>query len=166
MCIVIAACKDTELWIFMDAFFVNVFRPLEMARRWGLVCACCHDIRANTRKRLQCVRSSRRLKEARKFTSTFVAEFAAGGRRIDFEAAQGIPWIATSLSLVLRKLSADLSFKSRYLHLIPIRISEADDPVEAAECVRQLREGDFEKFTSLEKYYHSELLEPLEASHF
>ena len=54
------------LWKFMKVFLHDVISPLEMLRRWGMVCRC-HEAerRANPSKRLMCPFNSRRLEQAR-----------------------------------------------------------------------------------------------------
>jgi hypothetical protein len=62
-----AACQWKELWSFMFVFLAKVLNPLEHARRWGLLCPCCKELRDNVAKKVRCIRSSRRLHEARLF---------------------------------------------------------------------------------------------------
>ena len=40
-----AACRWEELWVFIPVFLMRVLAKLESARRWGLVCACCSELR-------------------------------------------------------------------------------------------------------------------------
>ena len=57
----VAACCNTELWIWMRKWFDLIIEPMEMARRWGLVCSCCliDDGSGRTRKGAKRDRSSR-----------------------------------------------------------------------------------------------------------
>ena len=97
---VAAACADKELWVFVAVFFERAFRPLERARRWGMVCPCCSAQRAEMDTKQVCPDSnnSRRLKEARLFTTALAQDFSDRGKTPDFEAAERIHWIALSVS--------------------------------------------------------------------
>ena len=38
------ACAWEEMWSFLRVFLTFVLGPLEKARRWGMICACCQEV--------------------------------------------------------------------------------------------------------------------------
>jgi hypothetical protein len=62
-----AACAWPEFWLFLEQYFEHLILPLEKARRWGLVCACCAELRRRSKARTRCPRASRRLKRLESF---------------------------------------------------------------------------------------------------
>ena len=157
------ALLDNELWVFVTVFFKLIFEPLELARRWGLVCKCCREERNATFKRSKCVMASRRLPEARKFLQGVIQKLVQTGNNIDFQFAEGVEWIARSVAFTARKVSADLRYKTTYLNNPPWLIAECDDPEIAAECARLLQLGDTARLTPLELEYRECLVSSLEA---
>ena len=152
---VFEACREPELWIFIEVYYVNIFEPLEGARHWGLVCKCHVELRAeNPGRRCKCVYNSRRLPEARTFVQELWQSFRDKGRRADFAGACGVHWIAPSLSLCQRSIAQDGKFKTN-------RISECSSPEQAAVCAAELRDGDVTFFSSILLHYRSESLEDL-----
>jgi hypothetical protein len=157
-----AACRWTDLWVFIDAFFVIVINPLELGRHWGLVCSCCVALReAGTT--YTCIHSSRRLEFARKFTIMLAGALAKDGSQLKVEDCEGVQWIWISISFVLRSTSQQLVLKTKWLYVEPWRMAEADDPIEAAEVLKQLTEGDESKMCPLSLRHKRELLPSLQA---
>ena len=81
-----ACFNDKELWVFIHVFSVKLFSPLEQTRRWGLMCACCEDIREATKqKHHSCINNSRRLPQARKRIAALVDVLSTQGRQTHLE---------------------------------------------------------------------------------
>ena len=158
-----AACAWKDLWIFVDVYYERVLVPLENARRWGLACLCCKHIRHDTVRRARCPRASRRLREARQFCINLVAKFNASSGELTFAECGECTWIFTEVSLALRSTGVELSMKSAWTKRAPWLMSEGDDPVQAAEIVRQLEAADDSCLESLPLYYKRELLDSLKA---
>ena len=156
---VISALEDKELWNFIKVFHYRVFLPLEKGRRWGLVCVCCEHLRHEMpHKSTKCINNSRRLPQARKFVVDLVAELLGYGRQVDFAFAEGVNWIARNVSFVTRTAAGSLKLKSRYLDNVPVRVSEAAEPAEAAVCAEQLRKLEDADCTFLLLEYKERLL--------
>ena len=90
--------------------------PIEHARHWGLVCNCPDHqaLREAMRtgllrfKRIECVRNSRRLHEARKFLFNLVTDLATKGRQMHLADCNDIYWIALEIAGCQRSVSAEL----------------------------------------------------------
>ena len=67
------------------------------------------------------------------------------------------------VSNALRKVSMQCRIKTKFLHVIPYRVSEAEDIEQARECAAQLRATDPTKRSLLEHVYVEELLPALDA---
>lgn len=152
---------DVDLWVFFRVFHDIIFWPLEKARRWGLVCACCSDQRHDTGKRSKCVMASRRLHQARLYLMGVKSKLSEAGNHIDLEFAEGILWIARAVSFTARKTFSDLKYKTTYFDNAPWRVAEARDPVQAGIVAEQLQNGNVERFTPLELGYRNRLLPDL-----
>ena len=159
-----AACRWKELWVFIPVFLIRVLAKLESARRWGLVCACCSELRHTTgSKHSRCPLSPRRLKEARQFHESLCNDMARNGRELDLDFCEGVEWICIQVGQTERRGAADLKIKGKYLYNVPILVVEAADPVIAGVCVTQLNAIPIDKLTPLEAYYKNVLMPSLEA---
>jgi hypothetical protein len=134
------ACKWGELCIFFYTFFNRVMEPLELARRWGLVCACCQANRHlfGGPKHSKCPRSSRRSREARRFLAQLISSFNQAGSETDLEPYEGNALLFNDTSLTLRKTGSEIKIKGKHFWIVPWLIVEGDDPVQAKNCVLQL----------------------------
>jgi len=63
---VVNACKDDALWRWIRVEGTYVLGPLEIGRRWGLVCNHeeCHKLRHDGQRHVHCVGNGRRLPQA------------------------------------------------------------------------------------------------------
>ena len=93
------ACSWNELWVFISAYLNAILDPLEMARHWGLVCACPEHqlLRDQIRnghlhnRRIECHFASMRLKEAIRFYFNLVDNLAVRGREVTLEHCNDPP---------------------------------------------------------------------------
>jgi hypothetical protein len=158
------ACRWGDLWVFMVVFSFRVLDPLEHARRWGLVCVCCSQARRDGGpKQSKCQRSSRRLKEARRFLHNLCSRLYSQGTVLDATMCEDVQWILIETNTCERRTATELRFKAKYLRTVPWLVVEADDKDMAAECVLQLQSIQDDKLTPLIIYYKDELLPSLQA---
>jgi hypothetical protein len=149
----------------MDAsFFTRVLDVLELTRRWGLLCACCKELRILGKKNLRCIQSSRRLHQARERVTMTMTSLNDGGRAINVAECDDLPWLVAQMSFCQRKLAQELRGKARYLWVVPWLIVLADDPEEARKCAEQLRALNLGTCGTLEKWMHEALLESLDVT--
>jgi hypothetical protein len=134
---VLYACNWKFLWSWSWCAAHYGIRRLEKMRRWGLVCDCCAASYADG-KRPNCDRSSRRLKNARKFIDQERAHFREQEQHLSLNRCEDSEELMRWTSYSLRCLTSDLGEKFKFLDDVPCRFSEAEDPEEAAECVRQV----------------------------
>ena len=89
------ACNFGDLWAFIAVFHKFVLTKLEHARRWGLVCLCCHELRAAGAKR----RINRSLRTVRWqwCQVTFDCSFATVPLRPDLYSRSTVPHPVTTL---------------------------------------------------------------------
>jgi hypothetical protein len=132
------ACRWVDLWVWMKVFFARELEPLEGTRRWGLVCACCKPLRDLGRKSLRCPQSSRRLHQARERSVALIYTLNEGGRELNLNECEDLPWLVRSMSYSQRKLAQELQGKSRFLFVVPWRVAEADDPPASTHLCRTL----------------------------
>ena len=122
----------------MSGWYTNL-PPYETARRWGLVCKCCHEERHLLKiKRSKCIRASRRLPEARAFVAEIIRKQTQAGRSLTLADCEGVAWVHGVVSYSLRMVPEDLGQKTKHLKCVPYLISEARSAEICAECVRQL----------------------------
>ena len=154
------ACRFKDLWTFIGAFYAELIHPLELARRWGLVCSCCSALRHAGAKQSKCPRSSRRIREARAFLDELINNLVTNGNDLESMSVkcEGVGWVCTGLSLALRRTGRELNTKTGYRQKAPWRVSECDDPIQAAECAKQLRALPDDISDPLLRRYKSELL--------
>ena len=160
---VVIVCRDEGVWTHVYVFFTYVIQPLEMARRWGLVCLCCGELRRGGQQ-VDCVYNSRRLHEARLFIAELVRKLNLQGRELSVAQCEGHAATQRQVSYSLRRVAYFTDLKGGYFKSISARVSEAEDPEQARICVDQLLHGNPEKFGPLELHYRDELLESLEAT--
>ena len=84
------ACQWADLWTFFKVYLEWVMTPLENARRWGLVCSCCAQLRLDLACPVKRLRNSRRLAEARLFTSNLVSEPNSWSRELTLDLCDGV----------------------------------------------------------------------------
>jgi hypothetical protein len=157
------ACRWSEFWVFIACFYGNILQPLEGARRWGLVCACCREWRRMLPRKARCPRASRRGAEIRNFITVLVGSFTTLRQTLTLEQCEGVPWVYSCISLQSSRTATDLWVKLGFVKLVPWLISEANDPVVALDCCNQLKNADESRLTLLELDYKRNLLPHLEA---
>jgi hypothetical protein len=158
---VIGACGRRELWSFVKVFLTQVLEPLESARRWGMVCDCCNELRQQLKK-ARCPRASRRLHRARKFVENLCQQLLRNAAGLTLAFCDGVHWILLSVSAALRRVAAELKEKFRWLWRVPWLVAEADDPEIAAVCVAQLSVADAGSLDTLALEYREVFLEALQ----
>jgi hypothetical protein len=156
-----AAINWDDLWVFMACMFRSVMDHLEHARRWGLVCPCCSELRrvaseAGKKGPINCVNNSRRLAEARTFYYILVQQLARDGRNLRLVNFENLPWAMEQITLSMRKTSTWLDNKGTWLKRTPWLMSEANNPEQAKEIRRQLHNAPADKLTPLELEYRDD----------
>ena len=107
--------------------------------------------------------ASRLLDEAMLFTTQFSLTLSTSGRTMGLAQCEDTTWILLQVSNALRKVSMQCRIKTKFLHVIPYRVSEAEDIEQARECAQQLRQTDPNKRRLFEHVYVEELLPTLDA---
>ena len=158
------ACNWSDLWAFLDSFFVHLLDPMEGGRRWGLVCPCHPELRKIV-KRVKCPHSSRRLKEARQFYFKLYGDMAQRGRRPALEDARDVQWVAMEVAHAERTTSASQMLKGNWLKSAPWLFAEAAfDPVQAAVYHKQLADTPDNDLDHLALEHKQRFMNDLEAA--
>lgn len=135
-----SACSCVALWAWMSVVYKFVVQPLEVTRRWSLVCPCCEEERSSTGARVKskCVRAGRRLKSATAFLDHVCIEFLDKARDLSVEACEGSDVLFLDVRRMMRLCASFLQIKFKYLHTIPYLFVLSDCPRQASECISQL----------------------------
>ena len=155
-------CAWKEIWAFLSAFF-PLLETLEGARRWGLVCPCCAELRAERpRVRLKCPWNSRRLGEARVFMKSIMDQLKDIGRSLTRDMCDGVDWVFSQTKAAALVIVAEIRLKFKWLWYVPWRITETlADPRQAEICRLQLLSANPDLLGPLERRQKDELLDEL-----
>ena len=147
-----------EFWTFMAVAHKFGIKHFERHRRWGLVCACCKHLRALGNKRPSCPRSSRRMREARKYIISLLEEMKV---RIDSitlsDCEDSFPmmrWIVHSLKCSRN----DIGEKFSWTRTVPWLFCEADDQEQALEILVQIETTTDQATIDLNKSLRADLV--------
>ena len=160
--LVLEACNWPHLWSWIDAALRYIVGPLEMARRWGLVCSCCEHLRRLGRRNIKCPQASRKLHLAFDFIKSQANALRQASRGViecDF-----VPWIIVEMRHLLILGSSWLHLRFRYLTLIPWLFAKSDVPSVAQECLKQIDSKPLDQHESLTVFWATELRQDLEAT--
>ena len=133
---VLVALRWTEFLIFLQVFFDRVVSPLELGRRWALLCKYRKAERDERRllqlprKKQRCPFASKRLSQARQFYFDLFDAMADRGKAISVAGCSGLHWIAIDVAAAERMTSATWKRKGSWLNTVPWRFTEALDPVQ------------------------------------
>lgn len=75
------------------------------------------------------------------FIDGLVASLLQNGRAMDGQTCEFVDWIMLELSLSLRNTASELTLKTKWLHCVPWRITECDNPEQADICANMLVEA-------------------------
>ena len=143
----VAAARDLDFWKFLEGPGREVILEIEKLRRWGMICSCqkCKELRDEGKKHLRCPRNSRRLGEYADEVRKRCLAFDAA--TLDYTAAKcgGDERLAENTRSMLRKTRSLLELRTKYLLLLPWRLTAADTPDGARDCIRQLDERGVER---------------------
>ena len=135
--LVLEACGWPELWAFLNVWSECILKPLEEARRWGLVCSCCSPVNrlAKNAKRPQ---ASRRLAEARDRISALLHHLEQTRIHLDLMMCSGFQWLFEDVCSALTALIAMMMVKFAWLSQIPYKFVNADNQLCALELTEQV----------------------------
>ena len=117
---VLAACKDTEFWSWATCAEKELFRELEMFRRWSMICPCCPRTTPEERKiAAKCTMKSRRLHQASGEVQRRLEAFSNRANGIRNPDCEGFGSLRVVISSCLRLASTELSRRFKYLSKVP-----------------------------------------------
>ena len=151
------------MWVFLKVMFVVIIAPLEMIRRWALMCGCCEDLRTGNWSKPQCPRASRRLREAMYYIRNAIASMKRAATNLTFELCERVQWVYLGVILAARKTALEMEAKFVWLFSVPWRVACADEPSEALFCFRILRDTPDEKLCTLSLEYKDTFPDSLQA---
>ena len=139
---VLDACNDNELSGFIRHFGQEVLQPLELFRRWGMVCPCCRHLRHAEEARIKKTacpngNKSRRLREAALFVQESTDKLLNDARTLT-EADVGDANFCNNIRHGLEEAVMLLRLRFKYLSLIPWRCGRMDLPEDAKACLDQI----------------------------
>ena len=120
------ACKDAQLWKFMNASNREVLLPLERCRRWGMVCTCPHHVqlRATGVRHINCYFNSRRLPEAWEYVRGHAVEMLARARTLTVHDCEGDQEVFWAIRRMLEYSATGMMRRSKYLNMPPHSFSQ------------------------------------------
>ena len=154
------AANDGMLMTFVTVWHTLIVRPLEQARRWGLMCVC-HADQYRHGKKTHCVMSGRRLHGARQRIDELLDVLRQNRNDIDLMMCGGAQWLFLDVCAALDGLITWLSMKFKFLWEIPYRLVEADDPIQAQEVINQLHSFEYKDLDPISKFWKDHLLADL-----
>ena len=139
---VLAACRNTNLWRWLNVPGRKVIRRCEKMRRWSMVCNCPAHIeqRRVTKRHVKCSRASRRLDEVYDMVTEEVKSAREDARNLTKEDCEGDQPMTNRTRDMLLKYASLLELRCKYLALIPWRFAAARKPPDAAACLKMLNE--------------------------
>jgi len=138
---VIAASKDKDLWIFMQASYTHVFTDCEQARHWGMCCNCPEHVRLRReegKKHIECFRNGRRLKETWPFLCDLKQTIFNKGCTITRADCEGHNDIWQCIKTMLYKSMTQIDQRFGYFSRLPFIIVRCTEVEGAQEFMRQL----------------------------
>ena len=136
---VVKASRDPWLWKYIVYALLYMWGPLEELRRWGLMCDCHEQERAEKHlKHFTCDRNSRRIAGAWDHVEKVIAEFKERAKTlkpVDCEESQSL---CTLLKGMCRKAADLLNKRYKYLGIVPWRLATADSVEGASACCEQI----------------------------
>ena len=133
---VLEACKDKAFWRWCAASFRFIMKPLELLRRWGMVCNCHEEERrAHPGRHIECKENSRRLREAWPHVKDVIAQIIGTANFLSVEDTEGDAALHKMIVDACRSVAVLLETRFKYLRSLPYSLARADTVPGATECL-------------------------------
>jgi hypothetical protein len=135
------ACQDAGFWRWLQASYTILFVPVEMARRWGLVCKCHEEEMQTKLKPVPCPenRKGRRLREAKKFIDRQRALMKATRRSLRLADVEGDHELLKQMKSAISRVMDEMRVKFQHVSTVPLLLVLSNETPELAQdCLDRL----------------------------